>query len=298
MSTGDPWPVVDCHAHVGVSSTCTFIAEEALIPWMDQGQIDIQFVFQLNQSACHHTPEWNPYTGNDYIARIQHMFPERVYGLASINPWLQPPRAYTHPATKRGTPFDLISRNLALEECERVVQDLGLWGVKMHPREHGYPVNHWTIRQMLDKLCSLQKQAARPLIILVHAAADSNYNTPEALGAVAKDYPDLLFLMAHAGYMWGLKTVYQSVGHLENVLFDLTTCPDNLPELTEKCGVNRFVAGSDGPFASARVKQAIVESIFPNPDDQAFVLGGNLVQRLGLPCGQQPETRRKEHRGV
>ncbi len=282
MPPGGRWPIVDCHAHVGVSSTCTFIAEEELIPWMDQGRIDVQMIFQLNQSACHQTPDWNPYTGNDYIAKIQRMFPDRVLGLATINPWLQPPRTYTHPAAKRGIPFDLISRNLALEECERMVQELGLWGVKMHPREHGYPVNHWTIRQILDKLLALQRQAARPLIVLVHAAADSNYNTPEALGAVAKDYPDILFLMAHAGYMWGLKTVFQAVGHLENVLFDLTTCPDSLPELAEKCGVNRFVAGSDGPFATPRIKHAIVESIFPDPDDQAYVLGGNLVQRLGL----------------
>lgn len=282
MPFSNRWPIVDCHAHVGVSSTCTFIAEEELIPWMEQGRIDVQMIFQLNQSACHLTPDWNPYTGNDYIAKIQRMFPSRVLGLATINPWLQPPRAYTYPPEKRGIEFAKVSRNLALEECERVVQDLLLWGVKMHPREHGYPVNHWTVRQILDRLLALQRQAARQLVILVHAAADSNYNTPEALGAVAKDYPDILFLMAHAGYMWGLKTIVQSVGHCENVLFDLTTCPDSLPELVERCDISRFVAGSDGPFAKPAIKHAIVESIFPDPEDQALVLGGNLVKRLGI----------------
>jgi predicted TIM-barrel fold metal-dependent hydrolase len=177
-----------------------------------------------------------------------------------------------------------------------MVQDLHLWGVKMHPREHGYPVNHWTVRQILDKLLALQRQAARPLVVLVHAAADSNYNTPEALGAVAKDYPDILFLMAHAGYMWGLKTIVQSVGHCQNVLFDLTTCPDSLSELVETCGVNRFVAGSDGPFAKPAIKHAIVESIFPNPEDQALVLGGNLVKRLGITVGHHSTSKCSENR--
>ena len=282
MTFGSPWPAVDCHAHVGVSSTCTFIAEEELIPWMDRGGIDVQMIFQLNQGACHQTPEWNPYIGNDYIAKIQRMFPDRVLGLGTINPWLQPPRAYTYPIEKRGTKFGGISRNLALEECERIILELDLWGLKMHPREHGYPVNHWTVRHILDKLVALQRQAGRPLVILVHAAADSNYNTPEALADVARDYPDLLFLMAHVGYMWGLKTVAQSVGPCENVLFDLTTCPDSLTELAERYGPGRFVAGSDGPFAKPAIKHAIVESIFQDPGEQALVLGGNLVKRLGI----------------
>ena len=282
MTFGSRWPVVDCHAHVGVSSTCTFVAEEELIPWMDRGGIDVQMIFQLNQGACHQTT-W-----------VESLYRKRLHCKDSANvsrpslgfrhdQSLAPaPRAYTYPIEKRGTKFGGISRNLALEECERIILELDLWGLKMHPREHGFPVNHWTVRHILDKLVALQRQTGKPLIILVHAAADSNYNTPEALADVARDYPDLLFLMAHVGYMWGLKTVAQSVGPCENVLFDLTTCPDSLTELAERYGPGRFVAGSDGPFAKPAIKHAIVESIFQDPGEQALVLGGNLVKRLGI----------------
>ncbi len=282
MSFGSIWPVVDCHVHVGVAPTFTFIAEDELIPWMDRAKIDVQMIFQINQSACHQTPDWNPFTGNDYIAKIQHMFPERVIGLGSINPWLQPPKGYTYPLEKRGEKFELISRNLALEECERIILDLGLRGVKMHPREHGYPMNHWTVRVVVDKLVALQRQIGKPLVVLVHAAGDSMYNSPEAFGDLSKDYPDMLFLMSHVGYMWGLKTVASVVGPYENVLFDVTGCPVNLTDLVELFGAERFVAGTDGPYSAPSVKNAIVEAIFPDPEERALVHGGNLVRRLEI----------------
>jgi predicted TIM-barrel fold metal-dependent hydrolase len=278
------WPVFDTHHHIGVSATATFIAEDVLIPWMDEGRIDLQTVFQVNQGACHRTPDWNPYIGNDYIAKIQRTFPSRVIGLATISPWQQPPAKYTYPASMRGKPFDRITRNLAIEECHRAILELGLWGVKMHPKEHGYPVNHSAVRTILTELKKVQEQARRKLFIVVHAAADSTYNTNEALMDVCRDFPELLFLMAHSGYIWGGKTLAGTIGPLDNVLFDLTCCPEKqtIAESYEKYGADRFVTGTDGPFATVEVKNAIVEATFKTAEEKALVLGGNMVKRLGI----------------
>jgi predicted TIM-barrel fold metal-dependent hydrolase len=276
--------VIDTHHHIGVSPTCTFVAEELLMPWMEEGGIDVQVVFQVNQGACHRTPDWNPFIGNDYVARIQAMYPGKVLGLATINPWLQPPRAYTHPYSRRGKPFDRVTRNLALEECHRAFGELGLWGVKMHPREHGYPVNHWSVRQVLEEITKIQRSLKRTLMIAIHAAADSTYNTGEAVMDVCRDFPELLFFMVHSGYIWGGKTLASTVGPLENVLFDLTTCAERatVAEAYERYGPERFVAGTDGPFALPAVKHAIVNSIFTTAEERAMVLGGNLAKRLRL----------------
>lgn len=276
--------IVDTHHHIGVSPTCTFIAEDALLPWMDAGQIDVQFVFQVNQGACHRTPDWNPYIGNDYVAKIQRLYPDRVRGLATIHPWLQPPTVYTHPLERRGQPFDRFSRNLALEECHRAIGELGLHGVKMHPKEHGYPVNHSAVRAIVAELVRVQRQVNRRLLIAIHAAADSTYNTCEAVMDLCKDFPELLFLMVHSGYIWGGKTLASTVGPLDNVLFDLTTCAERATvlEAYERYGVERFVAGSDGPFALPAVKHAIVNSIFRTDEERAAVLGGTLAKLLDL----------------
>lgn len=292
MARAPNWPVLDTHLHIGVSTTCTFIAEEVLIPWMDEFGIDIQVVFQVNQGACHRTPDWNPYIGNDYVAKIQRMFPTRVIGLATINPWQQPPAKYTYPPAMRGQPFDRFTQNLAIEECTRAILDLGLCGVKMHPKEHGYPVNHAAVRNILKELTRIQAIAGRKLMIVVHAAADSTYNTNEALMDVCRDFPDLLFLMAHSGYIWGGKTLAGTIGPLDNVMFDLTCCAEKqtIAESYEKYGVDRFVTGSDGPFATVEVKNAIVNGTFRSDEERALVLGGNMIKRLGLTWPRRDPT--------
>jgi hypothetical protein len=96
-----------------------------------------------------------------------------VLGLATINPWLQPPKVYTHPLQRRGEPFDRFTRNLAIEECHRAIGELGLHGVKMHPREHGYPVNDATVRQLLGELVQVQREVKRRLLIAITPAKPS-----------------------------------------------------------------------------------------------------------------------------
>ena len=192
----------------------------------------------------------------------------------------------------RGKPFDRITRNPTIEECHRAILELGLWGVKLHPKEHGFPVNHSSVRTIFKELVKVQEQAGRKLMILVHAAADSTYNTNEALADIAKDFPELIFLMAHCGFPWGGKTLASTVGPLDNVLFDLTTCPETstIAEAYERYGAERFVAGTDGPFGNTIIKNAIVTSTFKTAEEQAMVFGGNILRRLGL-------TARKNKKG-
>ena len=56
------------------------------------------------------------------------MFPERVIGLATINPWQQPPGKYSYPPEQRGKPFDRVTRYLAIEKMPTEILELGLWG--------------------------------------------------------------------------------------------------------------------------------------------------------------------------
>jgi hypothetical protein len=280
------WPVIDTHCHVGVNSLITFIAEEELIPWMDKYHIDIQICFQVNEGFYHRTPEWNPYVGNDYVAKIQKMFPGRVIGLATINPWLQPPSTYGPESKNAGKKFDLIRVNPALEEIERAIGELGLWGLKMHPLEHNYAINNpKIIFPVMDKLVEMQERTGRKLLIVVHAMGDSLNNSPEALADVARRYPQLLFIMAHSGFVWAYGTVAHMLVDLPNVMFDLTTCPQKsvVYEAYEKVGARRFTAGSDAPFASPVIKEAIVRDLARNEEEVELILGGNIAQYLGIP---------------
>jgi len=284
---GERWPVIDTHFHIGVNGITTFIAEEEIIPWMAEAGTDIQVVFQLNEGFMHRTPDWNPYIGNDYVGKIQRMFPDHTIGLGTVNPYQQAPKTYCWPNKREGQPWDrLPRRNEALEEVERIILDLDLWGLKMHPFLHGYPINFGPlIFPMMDLLVQLQKKVNRQLMLGIHAGGDHIFNSPEAVGDLAGRYPDLLVIMYHAGFLWGGFTVDEQCGARPNVLLDLTTCPQKSGVIGtyKRFGASKFSVGTDGPFVGLHMRTSIVEDLTSDPEEQALILGGNLAQRLGLP---------------
>jgi len=273
-----PRPVLDSHFHVGVNplSTCR---PEDLIDWMDTNSVDIQMVMQVNEGFCHRTPSWNPFIGNDFIASVQRRWPDRVIGLAGVNPYHQPPADLPDHVAAR------INGNPALEELDRCIGELGLYGLKMHPLEHHYQINSpHIIDPMLRRLTELQSETGRPLALLIHAAGDSINNSPESIADIASRFPELLFIATHAGYKWAMPTVAHTLGPLANVKLDLTTAAGAraLRPILKEYGPGKFTAGSDGPFASVECKNAIVATLTEDAEEQALILGGNLAKHFGL----------------
>ncbi|WP_138263176.1 amidohydrolase family protein [[Clostridium] hylemonae] len=293
------WPVIDTHYHTGVCLINTFDAEKELIPWMDKNGVDIQVIFQVNEGFVHKTPDWNPYIGNDYISRIQHKFPDRVIGLCTINPWLQAPKTYNWPKSKYGKEMDLPIRDEALEELERSILELGLWGIKLHPLEHDFEINNKSIiYPIMEKLTRLQEKCGRKLFVVVHCAGDSVNNTPTQLAQVAADFPDILFLMAHAGYMRAFGTAGDVAEGIDNLKLDLTlnVTPTTLKPTYEKEGAGKFVIGTDGPFDLATTKRLIVRDLTGEDDEEAveLVMGGNMAEYLGIPKIKYEEQEGRE----
>ncbi|GBC75650.1 hypothetical protein HRbin06_00970 [archaeon HR06] len=281
---GKKYPIIDTHMHIGVNPLTTF-TENDLIPAMDRSGIDIQILFQVNEGFTHETPSWNPFIGNDYIAKVQSMFPNRVIGLGMINPWWQAPKKYLFPLEKRGKVFDLVTESPALDEVERCIVKLGLWGLKMHPLLHGYHINTpEIIDPILEKLTELQRKVGRKLIIVTHCMGDSIFNSPDALADVAERFPELLFLAVHSGFVWGGFSLLNTIGKLENVKLDLTTCSQRqvVYSVYERYGAEKFTVGSDMPFATYEIARAIVYDIFKKDEERELVLGGNIAKYLGL----------------
>lgn len=280
------WPVIDTHFHIGVTGLFTFIAEEELIPILDREGIDMAVCFQQPQGYMHETPDWNPFIGNDYIAKIQRMFPDRVIGLATVAPFYQAPQVYSYPPSKKGQKFGLVTRSPSLEEVERCILDLDLNGLKMLPVLHGYPVNdRQLVFPLMDILVRLQKEANRRFFMVIHCDGDHQYNSVEAIADLVKHYPDLLFLVAHSGFMRGTRKIPWAFGDVGNFFLDLTVCGSTLPVLPswEKYGPTRFSAGSDSVFAPYSVMRAIVDDLCDTPEEKALVMGGNLARYLGIP---------------
>ena len=190
------WPVIDTNFKIGVNMKSTCVAETDLIPWMDKNGIDIQMVFQVDEGFAHHTPEWNPYIGNDYVAKIQNLFPDRVIGLATVNPWNDAPKTWNYPPEDAGKTFTLPVENESSRELRRCILELGLQGLRMNPAVHNYEINNKTVvYPMLDMLVELQKETGKVLPIVLHGAGDSGNTTALQVAEVAKDYPELIFII-------------------------------------------------------------------------------------------------------
>ncbi len=251
---------------------------------MDRGKVDVQVTFQVNEGFTHKTPVWNPYIGNDYIAKVQKSFPDRIIGLAIVNPWLQSPKQYHYPPSKRGTKFDLVKEDPALDEVERCIMELGLWGLKLHPFLHGYHVNSSVVHSVMDKLVECQRKSGRKLFVVCHTGGDSLFNSPDALGDLAERYHKILFIAAHSGFIWGGYTVSTALARLDNVKLDLTTCCQRSigQEAYDKYGAEKFTVGSDMPYSTYGMAHSIVEDMFKKHEERELVLGGNLARYLGI----------------
>ncbi len=121
-------------------------------------------------------------------------------------------------------------------------------------------------------------------MVFVHAAGDCIGNTPESLADIALQFPELLFIAAHAGYRWATPTVHHTMGKCENVMLDLTTMAGvrMIRDCYASYGAKKFCAGSDGPFASVNVKNAIVNDLTEDEEERALILGGNIASYFGL----------------
>ena len=272
------YPEIDTHYHLGTTAGgCN--REKALLEWMDQYEIDIQIIMQMNEGTMHATPKWNPCIGNDFIGRIQKKYPKKIIGLGGVLPWWQPPKTYLY-GEKAGQPFDRVKENPVMDELERIVVELGLYGLKVHPFEHHYQINNpYIMFPIYKKLEQLSKKVNRKLIIFIHAASDDIGNTPEGIADAARRYPNLTFIVSHSGYPRAIPTLVNSLADLPNVMLDLTTvaAPKMLTEAYRVFGATRFTAGSDGPFASGTMKKTIVECLTDDEEERALILGGNLM---------------------
>jgi hypothetical protein len=279
MSEMSKYPVIDTHYHVGISGGgCNKPSD--MFEWMARYRIDTQIVMQLNEGTAHETPGWNPCLGNDFIAKLQKENPKKVIGIGGVLPWWQPPRKYMFQGDREGGDFDLVTDNPVLAELDRIILDLGLWGLKVHPLEHHYQINSpYIMFPIFERMTELQKKTGRKLMVFSHAASDDIGNTPEAVADAARRFPELLFIVSHSAYPRGVPTLVSVLGDLGNVMLDLTTfaAPNMLRDAFRHFGAERFCSGSDGPFASGTVKEAIVKSLTEDEEERALILGGNLL---------------------
>ena len=245
--------VIDAHAHMHrVMDIHINAADPAdLLASMDRIGIEAACISSLIalNASCRQ--------GNDLVAQAVRMYPGRFYGYVVINP---------------NYPEEIEP------ELERCLNGGGHWAVKIHPTWHKYPSDgpaYHTVYAYLQKKKGL---------VLSHI-----FETPAVLDKLSRDYPDVVFIMAHTGgYDGRLPYPYASlIRERDNIYADLTlsSVPYNgMEKLAEVCGADKLLFASDAPFNDNAHQVGRVTHARISEEDKRKIIGGNmhsLLKRFG-----------------
>jgi uncharacterized protein len=162
--------ILDAHAHLGYDVVFDEESTEVdLLAW---------------HSRCHVSGAIvQPFVPRPYLADIQashnriaalcRLYPDRFFGMASINPHLRP-EEYE-------------------QEAIRCISSLGFVGIKLTPIAHATHPASVDGRHVFDVATALN------VPVMVHTGAGIPFSDPSALEDVAADYKKVPIILAHAG---------------------------------------------------------------------------------------------------
>lgn len=272
--------IIDSHVQLGTCPDTSLFAEE-LIERMDNSGQNMSVVFPMMKGIEFGSAKFNYYAGNDYIAEVQKRYPDRIIGIAGIDPRFQ----FNNLFKDRVRLLKHKVINASLIEIERAILTLNLRGIRLHPFLHNFPINDPIIMPpILTKLLECQNKIGKKLYNVIHACGDSVQNTPEKIAWVAKEFPELLFSLSHMGFGWGQDRYLDVLMQHKNLILDFTYGPniDVLKKSLQKVGKDRIVAGSNEPIGNFKDKMLIVNQAIENESDKEMVLGGTIAKILGI----------------
>lgn len=288
MVTGDMEKMLhSVNAHFGLQDLENIFdgSPERLLADMDEAGIDKTVILALDPEFTYRAEITFP-VYNDYVGGLIHEHPDRLIGLAGIDP-------------RRG--------KAAINELERCVEGMGFRGVKMWPVTGFYPDDEafYPFYQRVEQLGA---------VVLCHTGMGPpptylKFNRPVYLDKVAVDFPGIKIIMAHVGQPWVEEALNVSYKN-PNVYVDISGWQlsfKKVPLALSQClatakaahdGVGKILFGSDWPLMTEVMSQKEwVETIrsleHPAPlqvmglpeiteEDKRMILGGNAAGVLGL----------------
>lgn len=206
---------------------------------------------------------------NSFVADACALHPESLIGFASVHPL----------ATG------------AVQDYEDAIRNLGLKGLKLHPRLQGFGLDD------IDKIVPLVEKAAElltPVLLDAFPAGRGFFECRELelISGLAERVPEAKIIMAHAGGYRVIEGCLVAKAY-RNVFVDLSFTPhyfrgssivQDLAYLITKVGPDRVIHGSDYPEVSLKhgydMTLELLGQCGCDDSEVSAVVGGNMLSLL------------------
>jgi len=242
--------VIDTHVHLGTSKFSGVRAtEEDILGAMERHGVAASLVMPQ--------PTLEDVTSvHRRIAEMSRKHPGKIYGMVHLDPW-------TDEQTYR-------------DEVRQCVEADGFAAIKLHPMGH----NVSPLSPLCEKVYELAREYRIPVI--VHTGLGTPFALPSLVIDPARRYPDVTFVLAHAGFAIYTDEAVVAAKTCENLVLEPSWCPTYaVRKMVDAVGADRVVMGSDHisnlpvelvKYGSIGLSDAQMESIFWHNPKRIFRL--------------------------
>ncbi|HYA23665.1 MAG TPA: amidohydrolase family protein [Terriglobales bacterium] len=252
--------IIDCHCHAGQGDKMT-------APWNTNAPLGT-YLRRARAAGIHKTIITAPFhsdyaKANEQTARLVAHYPGRLIGFA-----------FVHAKRDAGRIFRMV---------EYAVRHWAFRGIKVHGHE-AMPTR---------EVCETAKALRVPILVDITSRF-------EVVDMLAPQYPEVNFIVAHLGsntddFRAHQHVVYQ-LARYRNVYADTSAVRqyDYIVEAIKHAGPQKILFGSDGPWLHPGVEIHKIRLLRLPPEQEALVLGGNVLRLLHPARLPRKEINRRE----
>lgn len=206
--------------------------------------------------------------------------PDRIFAFTFVNPW--------EAGAEKVLEEDILLR--------------GFRGLKLYPSIQGFHAHDEAAYPVYERAEVLGCPVLFHFGVTLDYRSNLRYSNPLDLHGVARDFPELPLIVAHAGSGFFRETLFLAY-HCANVLVDTSgsgtwmkyvprpvTRREVLERLLDVFGADRILFGTDSRHASEgyrhrllREHRGILEALQVSEENQRKIMGGNMARLLRIP---------------
>lgn len=238
--------IIDHHNHVWEGeSTGGFLDEgmsvKRILTEMDTAGVDMAGICTVAQAI-----------DNDYVVEAQKNHPDRFIGYCMVNP-------------REKNAKDTLKKYL----------ELGLKGLKLHPRLHGYQLGDHTLVDPLMEVCSEYK-----VPMFSHGGSEEN-DHPFYFEEIARSFPDVKVILGHMCALNYCDDAIAVAQRNANVYLDTSTAElFSVKAAIKKVGPEKILMSTDWPGNDFRMELLKIEIASEGNDEIFKLISGENYSRI------------------